>query len=245
VTLLVGIHCTDGVVVAADSASTFGSAAGAFTITHPVRKIEIIENELIVAGTGQVGLGQRFVAAAEKLYKSKEYAGSAIDKAKLMATKGLQDLQHTGAQRGNFGALVSFLHQGKAELCELQVSDFQPEMKGERCWYVSMGSGQSLADPYLALMRMAFWNDGPPGLQSGIFAAAWVMHHAIEAAPGFVRIPIDIAILSDEDKKARLLERDELEEHLTHVKASMEHFRAFEKILQEEADAPALPDPPP
>ena len=117
-------------------------------------------------------------------------------------------------------------------------------MKGEQCWYVSMGSGQTLADPYLALMRMAFWNNGRPSLQSGIFAAAWVMHHAIEAAPGFVRAPIDIAVLSDEDKKARLLDPEELQEHLTHVAESMDHFRAFEKQLTgEEESTPPLPEP--
>ena len=106
-----------------------------------------------------------------------------------------------------------------------------------------MGSGQSLADPYLALMRMAFWKNGPPSLQSGIFAAAWVMHHAIEAAPGFVRLPIDIAVLSNEEKTARLLVPDELQEHLTHVTESMEHFRAFEKVLTGEEAIGALSVP--
>jgi len=93
-------------------------------------------------------------------------------------------------------------------------------------------------------MRMAFWRDGQPDLEGGIFAAAWVMKHAIEAAPGFVRVPIDIAILSHEDRKARLLEEDELQEHLGHVEASMEHFRGFEKIMRGDDSPPGLPEPP-
>ena len=240
-TLLVGIQCTDGLVIAADSASTFG-AAGTMTINHPVRKIAIIRNEVIVAGTGQVGLGQRFEAAVDTLHAGKEWKGSAIEKAKAMSSKGIGDFAQTGAPQGAFGALVGFVHQGKPELCEFAITDFQPEMKGERCWYVSMGSGQNLADPYLALMRMAFWQGGRPGLQTGIFTAAWVMHHAIEAAPGLIRAPIDIAVL--EEGKARLLEPDELQEHLTHVQESMVHFRAFEKTLLGTSDTPELPKPP-
>ena len=101
-TLLVGIHCTDGVVIAADSASTFGSAPGVFTITHPVRKIQIIADDMIVAGTGEVGLGQRFHAAIAALHASSEYKGSAIEKAKLMAAKGIADFAATSAPRGAF-----------------------------------------------------------------------------------------------------------------------------------------------
>jgi 20S proteasome alpha/beta subunit len=241
VTLLVGIHCTDGVVVAADSASTFGNP-GAFTITHPVQKIAIIEKKVIVACTGHTGLAQRFEAVVETLYSGPDWKGSAIDKGKTMAARGIQDFAQTGIRPGQFGAIVAFMHQNKPQLCEYQVADFQPDLKGEQCWYVSMGSGQSLADPYLALMRMAFWREGPPTLQSGIFTAAWVMHHAIEAAPGFVRAPIDIAVL--EDGKARLLDPDELQEHHTHVQESMEHFRTFEKIMLGTVDSPPLPAPP-
>ena len=58
-TILVGILCKDGVVVGTDSSATF--AAGQFrTIEQETKKIDIISGQIIVAGTGQIGLGQRF-----------------------------------------------------------------------------------------------------------------------------------------------------------------------------------------
>jgi len=47
----------------------------------------------------------------------------------------------------------------------------QPECKTTDCWYASMGSGQSLADPYLALMRRSVWQDGQPNIEEATFAA--------------------------------------------------------------------------
>ena len=213
------------------------------TITHPTRKIDIIDEKLIIAGTGAVGLSQRFSSTVEKLFASPALKGSAIEWCKLMAAAGITDFGQTGIRPGGFGALAGFVHQGVPHLCEFAVADLQPELKNKRIWYVSMGSGQNLADPYLALMRMAFWRDGPPTLQSGIFASAWVMQHAIEAAPGLIRAPIDIAIISADDRKARLLNQDELDEHLSMVAKSMDHFRAFEERFKNTADAPDLPEP--
>jgi hypothetical protein len=68
------------------------------------------------------------------------------------------------------------------------------------------------------------------------------MHHAIEAAPGLIRAPIDIATISDDEHKARFLDEDELQEHLNYVQESMEHFRAFENRVTESSEAPALPE---
>lgn len=65
-TLLIGIKCTDGVVIAADGATTFGSL-GSRTIRQPSRKLTIINQRMVVAVTGPVGLQQRFVGELEAL----------------------------------------------------------------------------------------------------------------------------------------------------------------------------------
>ena len=239
-TLLVGIRCTDGVVVAADSASTFVGGSGEHTITHPVRKIDIVAGKVIVAGTGAVGLGQRFHAVVHDLYEKKQLKGGHLDWVKKMATGTIADFSETHVRQGQFGALVAFANKRSGHLCEFAIADFQPEMKEDKCWYVSMGSGQSLADPYLALMRLTFWRDGPPNLQGGTFAAAWVMRHAIEVAPGLIALPISIAVLSG-DGDARLLEEDELEEHLNLADASLDHFADFAKRLSDTENAPDVP----
>ena len=68
-TVVVGIRCTDGVVIGTDSAMTFGPSEQQLTIEQPYRsKIDIIDSHIIVAGTGQIGLGQRLASEVEKLW---------------------------------------------------------------------------------------------------------------------------------------------------------------------------------
>ena len=73
-TLIVGIRCSGGVVIGSDSAITF--AAGPQTLTIQQRssaKIEVIDDSLIVAGTGALGMGQRFTDITRKLSRSQQH----------------------------------------------------------------------------------------------------------------------------------------------------------------------------
>jgi len=61
-TVIVGILCSDGVVIGTDSALAVGRV-GRYTIERQegnVLKIEIIEGDVITAFTGAAGLSQRF-----------------------------------------------------------------------------------------------------------------------------------------------------------------------------------------
>jgi 20S proteasome alpha/beta subunit len=69
-TAIVGIRCKDGVVIGADSSATFTDGGQVRTIEQPTeKKIEIIGDKVIVAGTGSVGHGQRFCAVVRKLHQ--------------------------------------------------------------------------------------------------------------------------------------------------------------------------------
>ena len=68
-TVLIGVLCKDGIVIGADSSVTFGDGCSQ-TIEQPdVEKIKIIKDKIIVAGTGSVGLGQRFCHLVATLTK--------------------------------------------------------------------------------------------------------------------------------------------------------------------------------
>jgi hypothetical protein len=210
---------------------TFGIAPAQFTITHTARKIEIVATNVIVAGAGQVGLGQRFGARVANLWNANKLSGGTpIDAATTIAKEAVADFASTGVQPGKFGALVAFPKENAANLCEFAMADLQPEFKTKKAWFVSMGYGQSLADPYLALMRSIFWEKGPPTVRGGKFAAAWVMKHALNAAPGFVRPPVDIAVLRKEGPsfRASLLADDDVQEHFSMVTEADRYFGAFE-----------------
>jgi 20S proteasome alpha/beta subunit len=62
-TVIVGILCSDGVVIGSDSAMAAGRASTGYTIQledSGVLKIEVIHNNAITAVTGAIGLAQRF-----------------------------------------------------------------------------------------------------------------------------------------------------------------------------------------
>lgn len=242
-TLLVGIKCTDGVVIAADSATTFGVSPTLATIAHSARKIDIVAKQAIVAGTGEVGLGQRFKAVVERLWQANQIKGDDDQRATRIAQAAIENFNSTKAAPGQFGALLAFpAGGGEFALCEYQVSNFQPELKTHKCCYVSMGSGQMLADPFLAFIHDIFWKGGPPDLKLGKFAAVWVMKHAIRYAPGFIANPIDVAILSKDGPQ--LLEENELQEHHTMVEEADRHLAVFaDRVggIVNSSNAPSLP----
>jgi 20S proteasome alpha/beta subunit len=268
-TLLLGILCTDGVVVAADSAATFNSGQ-IRTMEQPTHKIHIIDGKVIVAGTGAIGHNQRFCDVVQKLWKDPDFPrkrnlaiaqngmtpqgasfgsfkdADLVQKGRMMSAAGVVDLQQTGLMMGTFGygALVAMPVAGSLQLYELDPDKFQPEFKNKDIWYTAMGSGQLIADPLLALMREFFWRAGPPSLQSGLFAATWVMMHAIKINPGGVNEPLEIAVL--DSTGARLLSEDDVEEHKGHVADAVRHMREFEARLvggEGTADAPEAPKP--
>ena len=72
-TLIIGIKCSDGVVLGADGAATFGSL-GRETIRQPVtRKLEILGGRIVVGVSGPAGLGQRFRGEIEALWDNRGF----------------------------------------------------------------------------------------------------------------------------------------------------------------------------
>lgn len=245
-TVLVGIKCKDGIVIGSDSSATFG--AGQFsTIEQATKKIEVLHNKIIVAGTGQVGLGQRFCDQIEKSFAASAYKGlNGIEMSTKMANLCISDWAQTAATKGQYGALVAYPAKNDIHLCEFATQDFQPEHKTTHMWYASMGGGQLIADPFLGLMRNVFWEDGIPNLQDGIFIATWAIQHAIDVNAGGVGGAIQMAILTNErgNAVARMLTSAELAEHLENVSGAVTYLRSYGKTSPPSVVIPAAPPPP-
>jgi len=228
-TVLIGVLCRDGVVIGADSAATF-VAGSQRTIEQPATKIEIIGDNIILAATGSVGLKQRFAHIVEGCWRDKKFQGDGITTSTMLSNLAIRNFKETDSPKG-FGALLAFPVHKKPYLCEFDVAGFQPELKTSDLWYCSMGSGQSITDPFLGFIRSIFWADGrPPSCQDGIFATVWALKHAIEVNPGGINGPIRIATLMLNEKKelqARLLDHHETEEHRENVRAAKEHLRKY------------------
>lgn len=246
-TVLVGIKCSDGVIIGSDSSATF-SAGQIRTIEQATKKIEILDGKIIVAGTGQIGLGQRFCNQVEQGWKNGAFKSlGAIPMATKMCSLARADFVSTQAPMGQYGALVAYSADHRLHLCEFSISDFQPELKTENIWYASMGSGQLIADPFLGLMRKVFWSDGMPTLQDGVFIAMWTLQHAIDVNAGGVNGPIQLAVLRNEKNGpvARMLSQDEMDEHQQNVSGVLAHLRQYmDKVAGRSAAAsPDIPTP--
>ena len=249
-TSLVGILCRDGVVIGADSSVTHVQEGQIVipTIEQPYEKIQIVDNHIIVVGTGQIGLGQRFLAIVSEAWNKKSFQNDAITVGKILSANAIKDFVSTNARPNSFGALVAFPAEHSTHLTEFAVSDFQPEMKTEKMWFSSMGSAKHITDTFLAFLREVFWPKGQPNIYGGTFATKWTLDHAVAINPGGVNGPVRIAVLEKvrDQYQARIIPDDELLEHIQAIadaKTALANFRE-EHALVSPTEIPPVPQPP-
>jgi hypothetical protein len=244
VTSIIGVLCRDGAVVGTDSATTFGGRNR--TIEQRTEKLDIVGGEIILAGTGSLGLRQRFRDIVQDSWKKELLRKSRpIELGKYLSINAIADFSSTRAPTGAFGAMLAFPCQESPFICTFDTEHFQPELIEARLWYDSMGSAKPITDPFLALMRKAFWTSGPPLVYDAVFAVTWALEHAIEVNPGGVNGPVRIAVLEKQRGKltARVLSENELLEHKQNVEATYEALRRFRErqSVSMERDLPEVP----
>ena len=247
-TAVVGVLCSDGVVMGADSSATSASASGLSTIEQPTNKLSIIGDRILTASSGSVGLKQRFErivedAREEEFWRTDHY----IDVGRRLSATAINDFSSTGIGIGKIGlsALVAFYSDSQPRLCELASRDFQPEFKDENIWYVSIGSGQLITDPFLALMRNIFWDEGMPTVQDAILTVTWTLEHVVEVNPGGINKPIRIAILQEDSQNsgniaARLLDDADLQEAKEHIDLLKMEIKGHVDNLHESTEVPVF-----
>lgn len=243
-TAIVGVLCRDGVVIGTDSSATF-TAGGFNTIEQPTEKLDVVADRIIIAGTGQIGLGQRFKSVVQNAWDRKAFQNSAVETGKELSRSAIADFAFTQVPMGQYGALVAFSNGTKPQLCEFALQDFQPELKTDRIWYCSMGSAQLITDPFLAFMREVFWCKGQPSVQDATLAVTWTLDHAVAINPGGVNGPVRVAVLEPGDKGhffARLLADSELEEHRQLIFEAKDRLRRIREDIMT-SPAPDIPRP--
>ena len=227
-------------MIGADGAATLGEAAsGQNTVIQPVTKLQIISDRTIMGVSGPVGLGQLYCdsvkRASHKLGKGSlpniqrglqqalaNDVEQAVQKSQLWARTGAPNAVMLAVT----SSLVAISVEGRPELIQCnQVG--QTEAATDDLPYVSIGSGQRLADPFLAFLRRVFWSDAPPRLGQGILAVVWTLTHAVKVATGGVSEPIQVMTLTNEGGKptADVLPDHELQDHRQSV-ASAERYLA-------------------
>lgn len=248
-TLIVGIKCRDGIVLAADSAATLGNVGERTIRQNSATKLTIVGGSAIIGTAGSVGLGQRFahdlethvngnlrsqhptVAMTSLSDSFHKHIGKEVERARPFmsiigngaATGGLmsQSLVAIGTSGGP--SLFQFDHQAS------------PEAATDQLPFVAIGSGQSIADPFLAFIRRIFWANDAPSLSEGIFAAVWTIEHAIQTHPGGVDGQVQVAIHEGVGKgsSAKMLANSDVEETHQAIAAAETTLRGFRNLISE------------
>lgn len=245
-TSIVGILCTDGIVIGTDSSATF-SALTTPTIEQKTNKIEIINEKIIVAGTGQVGIGQRFCDIIKTASKEHVFDKPPINVGTELSHRAIKDFQYTSVQFGQYGALVAYISKGNFHLCEFAVTNFQPELKTQesKLWFVSMGCGQFITDPFLGFMRRVFFKNHLPTVADAIFITSWTLQHVIELNVGGINGPIQMAAIKEKSQGqfvASMITEAELSEHCENIRAAETYLAAYKDIIRGSESKEKIPE---
>lgn len=264
-TLIVGILCSNGIVIAADSAATMGSL-GNRTVIQPTKKLEIISERMVLGVSGAVGLGQRFAHALSAAYSNGEFSSKPPQETMvLISDKFRQDLfkefQAAQAAMPIVGNGIASSPAITTSIVGMVISDkpclFQfdhqgaPEQATQGLPFISVGSGQAIADPFLSFLRRIFWQTIEPNLNDGILAALWTLQHAIGVNPGGVAGPIHLITMAKEPTGrgnntqwvTRELSDEELHEHEEAVKSAEEKLAHFRDEITSTDTAADIPQP--
>lgn len=232
-TLIVGVKCSEGIVLGADSAATYATQLGQPTIRQEtVSKLHIANNKIVVAVSGPVSLSQSYGDEVDAYLVSKglkvgwrniaeakkglcdmfwKHAGPAWEKAAIVARAvggaAQSECLHSSASAfaiGDEPHLVQFSTQCNPE----EVTQDLP--------FVALGSGQASADPFLAFIRRIFWSSGLPSLIDGQIATVWTIDEVIKTNPGGVGGDVKVSVLKKNDKGnwvCDLLSDQQIDEH--------------------------------
>jgi 20S proteasome alpha/beta subunit len=258
-TLIVGVRCQNGIVMGADGAATLG-ALGQRTARQTTQKLEVIAGSAIIGVSGPVGLQQRFADEVQKLWDARAFVGQVTGAAAMVkvseilrkhilpelqaATLAAPVVGHQVCQTSAISqTMLAIPIGGKTHLFQFDQQG-APEEASDNLPFVAIGSGQSLADPFLAFIRRVIWKDETPNLNRGIFAALWCLHHAIQTNPGGISEPMQIAVLErvDDGWRSRVLPEAEQEEHFRGI-ADVEKHLANYFTARTSDKAPPMPKP--
>lgn len=259
-TLIVGIKCKDGIVMAADGAATLGNIAQK-TALQPTKKLSILKDKIVIGVSGPVGLGQMLKGKMEAIWDDKLLSSKKPYEAMAVISAGFREsiipeyktATITKDAIGNAALSDAITNTVVAipvskKLCLFQF-DHQgsPEETTEELPFVAIGSGQSIADPFLGFLRRICWAEHQPNINEGIFAAVWTLDHAIKVNPGGVAEPMQV-ISIPEDGEIKELAREELFEHRESVKSAekaiSESLSLFKKTMAgSAANTEIVPEP--
>lgn len=261
-TLLVGVLCSNGIVIAADRQATHG-AMGQMTVGQAVTKIRIVKGDTLFASSGHHGLGQQLAGMIDD--KRAEFTNQPYDKSITKLQDHLRPLINKGFETAGLAARVVGPNIAQSDaICHsllaapfkdgLKLVEITPQVAVEcmtaQLPFISMGSGKNSADPFLGFLRKVYWPASLPTVVEGALAAYWTIKHSIDMKVLGVGFDVDVFVVEPRDNKsfiARQLDDAELAEHNDFIVASEDALRSLRSQLASASSsnaAAATPAPP-
>jgi len=215
----------------------------------------MIDQTIIFGSSGHVGLAQQLKWVVKRLWDEKSFVkkadmdyGTPEGAMNLLRTK-LWEVTAPEFGAAQIAAPVIGVQAASQTACNDTIialplaqkpylltfnQQCSPEMATPDVPFVSVGSGQPIADPFLAFLRSMFWSDHLPSLGEGVFAAVWTLDQTIESAPGFVAHPIQIMVMekTKQGYTVRELDKDELQECRDTIGGAKDCLRNFRNLIQ-------------
>jgi hypothetical protein len=201
-TIIVGILCNKGCVIASDGMASNNLGTTPFVGIENT-KIHLVKNELLVSCAGEDNLMTLFINFLENNYLSlkKTHESSAIDLANSIGAgfaHTIIDLynkyptelgtHYLGLikQRGGleFGAIIAFAFQGSHYMFGYNGSLVPSMVRDNGIWHSIIGSGELVAKPSIHLVKKILNITKKPDTSKGSILAYWTIEHAIEVSSG-------------------------------------------------------------
>jgi Proteasome subunit len=250
-TVLVGVRCSNGVVIGTDSAVTYAPVPDPQHFTAEVGqglKIYHIGTSVIAAITGEVGLGQRFAYGLENSLQkpipinNKPTELRTLPPVEVMTAisqLAIADFSRTRQQwerQMGLGALVAIVLDKSPRLIEFDSVYFRPTLIGEQdetgafrtLPLATAGAGQKLADPFLLhAHRVLFGEKHFPSTADGRLLVACTLDHVIRYNTGTVGGDKHVSSLEQDGQNwvIRQSPDDEVQQQVQDLEAYMRAFR--------------------
>ena len=254
--LIIGLCCSDGIVLGADDAAIFGNDRTP-TIRAAFKKIRIVDGASAISVAGTNGLLQQYEDVIVSAHKDDAFASSRP----VQAMNILRDefMARTNAQFQVAQMLERELGQRAWDSCSAEIvvatrigtkyrlyhydKRMSPQEVTDELPFVAIGSGQQTADPFIAHLRRIYYAKQCPDIALGVMTVVWTLKHAAETgAPnvGTGRQIVTLSIDGDATVVSELPD-EQLQEHYEFIDRAEETMRSVVRPTWREVSQP-LPE---
>lgn len=259
-TAIAGLLCRDGIVLISDSAATT-VIEHAVASVHQMRKIEVLENRLVLAVAGPSGIAQQYEFAMRTLARDPQFdakeSGEVMNLICGQMTSVVSERLNTAIKRrdatgepfdGSWiqaASLVAVRIAGRPHLFHVD-GGLGIEEVIETSPFVVIGSGAVTTHAFIEYLRQTFLGSERPDLGDGILTLLWALKFAVLTGARDVGGKPQITIVpADSSLDIRQLDDDDLAEHeevLSRAEAVLLDLRSAirgrSRIFQEQPTSP-------